>query len=206
MDVMHERLVPWLLNGRKQHPVSCSEGDTEELFRGILFEKGLIPTPLHDIKYAEENGTVCIELPTSLTLAEQLLPIQSDFFMPEFWAYRCHALLSIPSRLFATHMAVVYQGDAAVIRDDIGRHNAIDKAVAAAYRAGFEPDRCILGTSGRISTEIMYKAARAGIPVIYTNKYPSDLACQEAEHLGVMILWQADGRLFRAGRDRLKKG
>jgi FdhD protein len=71
----------------------------------------------------------------------------------------------------------------------VGRHNALDKLVGAQLLSGGLPlhDR-ILMVSGRVSFEIVQKAAVAGVPILCAVSAPSDLAIEAADRLGVTLV------------------
>ena len=117
-------------------------------------------------------------------------------------------LLSLPDKLRAKqrvfdrtgglHAAGLFTsgGDAITIREDVGRHNAVDKVIGEQVLAGRMPlsDR-VLQVSGRLSFEIVQKAAVAGIPIVSAVSAPSSLAVEAGERFGMTVVgFVRDGR------------
>jgi FdhD protein len=89
-----------------------------------------------------------------------------------------------------THAAAAFdpQGNLIVAKEDIGRHNAVDKVIGHCLLNGVLPQVFSLCVSGRISYEIVSKALAAGIPVLASVSAPSELAVQIADANNMTLL------------------
>ncbi|WP_052573355.1 formate dehydrogenase accessory sulfurtransferase FdhD [Haloferula sp. BvORR071] len=90
---------------------------------------------------------------------------------------------SVFSRTGGVHAAGIFGADGTmhVVREDLGRHNAVDKVLGWSMGEGFDLSRCFLLVSGRVSFEIMQKALAGGIPLVAAISAPSSLAIEFAE-------------------------
>jgi len=104
------------------------------------------------------------------------------------------------SRTGGLHAAALFEADGTMIalREDIGRHNAVDKIVGWALLEGYLPlSRNVLLVSGRGGFEIVQKALAGGIPVLASVSAPSSLAVKLARELGLTLVGFLRGRRFQ---------
>ncbi|MGI6647558.1 MAG: formate dehydrogenase accessory sulfurtransferase FdhD [Bacillota bacterium] len=109
--------------------------------------------------------------------------------------------LQTNSQLFqitgGVHSAALATAEEVILyREDIGRHNAVDKILGYCLRQGQELAERIMLTSGRLSSEMLLKVAKAGIPMVVSRSAPTDLAVELADQLGITLAGFARGPRF----------
>jgi FdhD protein len=112
------------------------------------------------------------------------------------------------SRTHASHAAALCddQGRILSVAEDIGRHNALDKAIGKAFLQGILSRTALLLMSSRMSYELVQKAARARIPIILSVSRPTKLAVELASQLniGLACLAEGNGVYVFCGQERFQ--
>jgi FdhD protein len=153
--------------------------------------------------FAASSCGICGKASIDAIRRRGLLPPDLDFRIdPETLCKLPEILRSdqaVFSRTGGLHAAALFDaaGTMIALREDIGRHNAVDKIVGWALLEGKLPlSRNVLLVSGRGGFEIAQKALAAGIPVLASVSAPSSLAVKLARELGLTLIGFLRGRRF----------
>jgi FdhD protein len=97
-----------------------------------------------------------------------------------------------------THAATLVNryNEVIAFSEDVGRHNAVDKVIGEAAIKGFNFGEVLLALTGRLSSEVIIKAARVGIPILASISAPTSLGIKIAEGLGLTLIGFVRGNRF----------
>lgn len=221
--VAEERPLTIFLNGSELVTLLCSPDHLEELALGYLVSEGLIGTDYsYDLQADHEQGLVALEIPDSQlsplkgwgkrtittgcgrgTSFYELNDRRTLEPLTFFRTYHLDQILEnmkvflgqsgIFQKTGGVHRAGLCLRSGLVWREDVGRHNAVDKLMGYCALNKIKTDGAILFLSGRISSEIVIKAARQAIPLLVSRSAPTSLAIQLAEELGLTLVGFARG-------------
>ena len=123
---------------------------------------------------------------------ECTIDVETLFALPD----ALRAAQGVFARTGGLHAAGIasLDGQLGVVREDVGRHNAVDKVFGHQLLRGGSADGRVLVVSGRTSFEIVQKAIAAGIPIVAGVSAPSSLAISLADRLGVTLVGFLRGR------------
>jgi FdhD protein len=175
----------------------CEDVDSEDQRYNVItveLERDIDETLLHRNFYATSSCGVCGKAALE-DIEVRCAPIPMGFHVPAASVVTLPDVLRSAQRVFdrtgGLHAAGLFtaDGDVVIVREDVGRHNAVDKVIGEQLLAGALPlSERILQVSGRASFEIVQKAAVAGVPVVSAVSAPSSLAVEAAERLGVTLV------------------
>lgn len=181
---------------------------TVKLRRGLRFDRNRLKRHFYSTSSCGVCGKTALQ-----AIRVRADPISADFKVSLGLLYSLPERLREEQETFAEtgglHASAVFDEKGALLylREDVGRHNAVDKVVGAALLERKLPlDRHILMVSGRTSFEIMQKALIARIPIIAAVSAPSSLAVSLAREFGQTLVGFLRGQSCNlySGRERIE--
>lgn len=169
----------------------CNNGDNVDVWLNHPVEK-----PLHWRKTSGCTGGM-----TSDTAQQRTQPIpKGDIFPAEKllgWMDQLFDSQTLYRQTRGVHCSMLTDGEAIIATaEDIGRHNTLDKIAGKLLRQSLQPSRRILLTTGRISSEMLQKAARIGASILISRTSPTSLSIQLAEQYGITLIGYARRNQF----------
>lgn len=226
-EVVREQPLTIYVDGERFLTVLCSPMQLEDFVVGYLWMEKII-TDLDEVRSVEVSPvdgradvrlTHPVTLPTERILTSgcgggitfridhRLFPrLNSSLRVRPEQLYRQMKALFSAAVHYRTsrgiHGAALSDGDALlVVAEDVGRHNAVDKMKGEALRRGIATVDRILLSTGRVSSEMLLKAARMGVPLVASRTSPTEMAVALGEQLGVTVCGyvRGDGLNLYAG-------
>jgi FdhD protein len=225
-----EKRLRIAVNGKNILNLYCTPSMIREFVVGIIFNEGLISgewcADRISIEYGEE---ILVDIPSSGKVNEGPRTITSGCAggisimrelpgkkLSDSAAFRAASIKNIfrefqkRSEVYrltgGVHSAALSDGQSMLaFAEDIGRHNAVDKVIGCFLLENIPFEGKVMLASGRLSSEIVSKCARCGIPVVVSRAAPTSLALEIAETAGITIVGfiRGDRMNVYTGRERI---
>jgi FdhD protein len=223
-ETIVETPVSLTVNGQVWLTFMCTPVDLEAMAVGFLFNEGIIESmnEVEDVRVCEHGDNVdvwlnrSVEQPTSwrrtsgctggVTAVDALARVDVSFesdrptVPPEAIGHLVEELFHSQSLYRETggvHTSALSDGEKiVVVAEDIGRHNTLDKIAGLCLMNQVFPKTKILITTGRISSEMLQKAARMKAPILISRTSPSSLSIEMAERYGITLIGYARRHRF----------
>ncbi len=219
-----EMPVSLTVNGEVWLTFMCTPVDLEALAVGFLYNEGIIKkiNEVEDARVCEHGDNVDVwlthtaEQPTSWRrtsgctggvtavdlLARPNVSLNGNNLkvQPEAIGRLVEMLFEAQSLYRETggvHTSVLSDGEKILLSaEDIGRHNTLDKIAGLCLMNNIWPETKILMTTGRISSEMLQKAAQLNVPILISRTSPSSLSIEMAERYGITLIGYARKHRF----------
>jgi FdhD protein len=190
------------------------DGEQRYNIVNVELREGLSPnlSPLERHFFTTSACGICGKASLEALRLREYRVIPKELKVPVEVIYSLPEQLRSAQRVFATtgglHAAALFntQGELLSVREDVGRHNALDKLVGSAFLSDQLPlNNYIVMVSGRSSFEILQKCLAAGVPIVCAVSAPSSLAVTLAKEFGITLVGFLRGERFNvySGKERL---
>jgi FdhD protein len=191
-----ERPVTIFLNDREWVTVQATPADLHDWAVGYLCGEGVISRPdeLVRLVVEEDRGLIWADVPTAQTDEPVFQPAAPGPAVPAdgllAWMEQMLASAPLYQETGGMHVAAAVRLDTDewIIREDIGRHNAVDKVLGHARICSWPPEQVAVLTSGRISYEMCSRLARFGAGIGISRTAATDQAYRLAMELGIELV------------------
>ncbi len=202
---VEENEVTLLIGDEPVQNFLCTPEALEELAVGHLYCREMITSAEQisriDIKAGEKDGlmlyTIRVQLNEDLqTSGRQPEPVPFPS-LPELQALadRIKDMAGKYHGHGGVHCACLSDGrDTVALFEDVGRHNAFDKAIGSAVMKGLDPSKLIYFSSGRINSEIAEKAAVCNLPLLVSRSIATNRACAIVRKTGSCIIGRIESK------------
>src|SRR6266480_8095894 len=212
-EIVREQPLTLSVNGEKFLTLLCSPVKLEALVVGYLWMEKVIASldEVTRVEVSPVDGHAEVTLSHPVTLPTERILTSGcgggiTFRIDHRLFPRLSSTLSVRPRalalgmqgLFAAavhyrasrgiHGAALSDGERLlVVAEDVGRHNAVDKVKGEALMRGIPTEDRILLSTGRVSSEMLLKAARMGVPLVASRTSPTEMAVALAEQLNITV-------------------
>jgi len=233
-ETIVETPVSLTVNGEVWLTFMCTPVDLEAMAVGFLYNEGVIESmdEVEDMRVCEHGDNVdvwlnrTVEQPASWrrtsgctggVTAVDLLAKPNVSFDGNRLQVQPEAIGDLVEMLFESqelyretggvHTSALSDGVRILLSaEDIGRHNTLDKIAGLCLMKNLWPEKRILITTGRISSEMLQKAARLQAPILISRTSPSSLSIEMAERYGITLIGYARRHRFNVYSNRQRVG
>lgn len=180
-----------IVNGSTAFSFTCTPSNVEEMVTGALYSRGYIRNAAQIDHMRMADSQIIVTLGDSGENTESKAVHKPDLDADTIFR-TVTSVFSNPDTLFnrtgcAHCCALMRNSEILCTFEDIGRHNALDKAIGYALRNGIPMSECVVFTSGRISGDYMAKMIHAGVPIAVSRAAVTSEAVHLAKQHGVTL-------------------